>query len=168
MSRHIHKRHDAAVLLHRLAFPAKHRRAVVGTSVDRALREVCLETEARYRLKLPGTGPDGDHAHFLVQSAPAYSVTGLVTVIKSLTAREVFRRCPGVRERLWGGEFRTDGCLASTVGRHGSEKALGASVRRQGSGCRRPHEQRRLALFRNTPPLGAGILYWLSAAVCVL
>jgi hypothetical protein len=32
-----------------------------------------------------------------------------VTVIKSLTAREVFRRCPGVRERLWGGEFRTDG-----------------------------------------------------------
>jgi hypothetical protein len=41
-----------------------------------------------------------------------------------------------VRERLWGGEFWTDGYFASTVGRHGNEKAIGAYVRRQGSGYR--------------------------------
>ena len=61
-------------------------------------------------------GTDKDHVHFLVQSVPTYSVTKLVTIIKSVTAREVFRLCPHVKKELWGGEFWTDGYYASTVG----------------------------------------------------
>ena len=96
---------------------------------------------------LAAEGVDKDHVHFLVQSVPTYSVSKLVMIIKSLTAREIFRRCPEVKKRLWGGEFWTDGYFASTVGRHGNEKAIGAYVRRQGSGYRKLHEERQLALF---------------------
>jgi len=28
-----------------------------------------------------------------------------VTMIKSLSAREIFKRCPEVKKKLWGGEF---------------------------------------------------------------
>ena len=147
MSRYIHKSHNVTVLLYHLVFPAKYRRAVIDAAVDQALREVCLEIEARYQLKFLEIGTDEDHVHFLVQSVPTYSVTKLVTIIKSLTAREIFRRCPEVKKRLWGGEFWTDGYFASTVGRHGNEKASGAYVRRQGSGYRKRHEERQLALF---------------------
>ena len=147
MSRYIHKSHDVTVLLHHLVFPAKYRRAVIDATADQVLGEVCLEIEARYQLKSPEIGADTDHVHFLVQSVPAYSVSKLVTIIKSLTAREIFERRPEVKERLWGGEFWTDGHCASTVGRHGNEKAIGAYVRRQGSGYRKPHEQRQLAPF---------------------
>ena len=69
-------------------------------------------------------GTDKDHAHFLVQSVPTYSVTKVVQMLKSLTAREVFRQCPQVRKRLWGGEFWSDGYFASTVGRHGDEQMI--------------------------------------------
>ena len=147
MSRYIHKSHNVTVLLYHLVFPAKYRRAVIDATVDQVLREVCLEIEVRYQLKLLEIGTDEDHVHFLVQSAPTYSVTKLATIIKSLTAREVFRRCPEVRKRLWGGEFWTDGYFAGTVGRHGNEKAISAYVRRQGSGYRKLHEERQLALF---------------------
>jgi putative transposase len=147
MSRYIPKSHNVTVLLYHLVFPAKYRRAVIDAAVDQALREVCLEIEARYQLKFLEIGTDEDHVHFLVQSVPTYSVTKLVTIIKSLTAREIFRRCPEVKKRLWGGEFWTDGYFASTVGRHGNEKASGAYVRRQGSGYRKRHEERQLALF---------------------
>src|SRR3954463_4007153 len=147
MSSYIHKSHNVTVLLYHLVFPAKYRRAVIDVSVDRALREVCLELETRYQLEFLEIGTDEDHVHFLVQSVPTCSVTKLVTIIKSLTAREVFRRCPEVKKRLWGGEFWTDGYFASTVGRHGNEKAIGAYVRRQGSGYRKLHEERQLALF---------------------
>ncbi len=58
---------------------------------------------------------DRDHVHFLVQSVPTYSVTKIVTMIKSLTAREVFKRYPQVKKQLWGGEFWMDGYFASTV-----------------------------------------------------
>jgi putative transposase len=103
--------------------------------------------EARYQLRFLEIGTDEDHVHFLVQSVPTYSVSKVVTIIKSLTAREIFRRCPGVKKRLWGGEFWTDGYFASTVGRHGNEKVIAAYVKRQGSGYRKLHEQRQLALF---------------------
>jgi putative transposase len=142
MSRYIHKSHNVTVLLYHLVFPAKYRRAVIDAAVDQVLRAVCLEIEARYQLKFLEIGTDKDHVHFLVQSVPTYSVIRLVTIIKSLTAREVFKRCPEVRRRFW-----TDGYFASTVGRHGNEKAIGAYVKRQGSGYQKLHEDRQLALF---------------------
>jgi putative transposase len=147
MSRYIHKSHNVTVLLYHLVFPAKYRRAVINAAVDQVLRAVCLEIEARYQLKFLEIGTDKDHVHFLAQSVPTYSVTKLVTIIKSLTAREVFKRCPEVKKRLWGGEFWTDGYFASTVGRHGNEKAIGDYVKRQGSGYQKLHEDRQLVLF---------------------
>lgn len=147
MSRYIHKSHNVTALLYHLVFPAKYRRAVIDATIDQVPREVCLEIETRYQLKFLEIGTDEDHVHFLVQSVPTYSVTKLVTILKSLTAREIFRRCPEVKKRLGGGEFWTDGYFASTVGRHGNEKAIGAYVRRQGSGYRKLHEERQLALF---------------------
>ncbi|HYY15031.1 MAG TPA: IS200/IS605 family transposase, partial [Gammaproteobacteria bacterium] len=103
MSEYIHKSHNVTVLIYHLVFPAKYRRAVFDTDVDGVLKEVCLEIEKRYQLKFLEIRTDPDHVHFLVQSIPGYSVTKIVTMIKSLTAREIFRRCPQVKRQLWGG-----------------------------------------------------------------
>ncbi len=101
-----------------MVFPAKYRRAVFDVSVDQVLREICLEIEKRYQIKFLEIGVDEDHVHFLVQSVPTYSVTKIVTTIKSVTARQIFRQCPQVKKQLWGGEFWTDGYFTSTVGKH--------------------------------------------------
>lgn len=85
--------------------------------------------------------------HFLVQSVPTYSVTKIVTLIKSLTAREVFRRCPQVKKALWGGEFWTDGYFASTVGKHGDEQIIGQYAKNQGNEYQKLHSDHQLALF---------------------
>ena len=53
-------------------------------------------------------------------------MTKLVMIIKSLTAREIFKRCPEIKKQLWGGEFWTDGYFASTVGRQGNKPTIGA------------------------------------------
>jgi len=50
-------------------------------------------------------GTDDDHVHFLIQSVPTYSITKIVTMIKRIIAREVFKNCPEVKRQLWGGEF---------------------------------------------------------------
>jgi REP element-mobilizing transposase RayT len=92
---------------------------VFDKQVDAVLRDVCLEIEKCYDLKLIEIGVDRDYVHVLVQSVPTYSVTKLVTMLKRLTAREVFKRCPQVKQQLWGGEFWSDGYFASTVGKHG-------------------------------------------------
>ena len=147
MSEYIHKRHNVTTLLYHLVFPAKYRRAVFDEAVDKTLRDVCLELEKRYQLKFLEIGTDEDHVHFLVQSVPSYSVTKLVTVIKSITVSEVFRLCPHVKKRLWGGEFWSDGYFASTVGRHGDEHTIRNYVKGQGKEYQKLHEDRQPALF---------------------
>ncbi len=147
MSEYIHKSHNVTILLYHLVFPAKYRRAVFDPHVDDVLRGVCLELEKRYQLKFLEIGTDGDHVHFLVQSVPTYSITKLVTFIKSITAREIFRLCPAVKKQLWGGEFWSDGYFASTVGRHGDEDTIKKYVQNQGQEYQILHEDRQLALF---------------------
>jgi REP element-mobilizing transposase RayT len=116
VSEYIHKSHNVPVLIYHLVFPAKYRRAVFDEGVDETVKDVCMEIEKRYQVKFLEIGIDKDHVHFLVQTVPAYSVTRIVSMIKSITAREVFRRCPQVKKQLWGGEFWTDGYFAITVG----------------------------------------------------
>ena len=128
-------------------FPAKYRRSVIDAQVDVVLREVCLEIETRYQVGFLEIGTDVDHVHFLVQTVPTYSVTKLVTIIKSVTAREVFRRCPHVKNQLWGGEFWSDGYFASTVGKHGDETLIANYVKQQGNEYKQLHQNRQLRLF---------------------
>ena len=147
MSEYIHKSHNVSVLLYHLVFPAKYRRAVIDSNVELVLKDVCLDFEKRYQVKFLEIGTDKDHVHFLVQSVPTYNVTKIVTVIKSLTAREIFRRCPQVKKQLWGGEFWTDGYFASTVGKHGDEAMIGRYVKNQGKQYQKLHADYQLALF---------------------
>ena len=128
-------------------FPAKYRRVILDEVVDKELRDVCLELENRYQIKFLEIGTDKDHVHFLVQTVPTYSVTKVVTMIKSVTAREIFRRCPHVKKQLWGGELWTDGYFASTVGKHGNENMIGNYVKRQGQTYNKVYEDHQLALF---------------------
>ena len=147
MSSYIHKSHNVTVLLYHLVFPAKYRRAVIDADVDQALKAVCLDIETCYEIKFLEIGTDKDHVHFLVQSVPMYSVKKIVQVIKSITAREVFRRCPHVKKQLWGGEFWSDRYFASTVGKHGDEAKIGGYVRKQGLEYKKLHDDKQLSLF---------------------
>ena len=147
MSEYIHKSHNVTVLIYHLVLPAKYRRIVFDDNVDDVLKEVCLDIEKRYQVKFLEIGTDKDHVHFLVQSIPTYSVTKIVTMIKSLTAREVFKRCPHVKKKLWGGEFWTDGYFASTVGKHGNEDTISSYVKNQGTEYKKLHEDRQLSFF---------------------
>ena len=147
MSQYIHQSHNVTVLLYHLVFPAKYRRAVFDAGVEMVISEICVEIEKRYGLHFLEIGTDGDHVHFLVQAIPKYSVTKLVTMIKSITAREVFKKCPYVKSQSWGGEFWSDGYFASTVGKHGDENMISNYVKNQGQDYEKVHQNLELALF---------------------
>ena len=131
-SEYIHKSHNVSVLLYHFVCPAKYRRVVFSKVVDQTLKEVCLEIEKRYEVHFLEIGTDKDHVHFLIQSVPKMSPTAIITTLKSLTAKEIFKKHPVVKVKLWGGEFWGDGYFVNTVGQHGSEKVIAAYVQGQG------------------------------------
>ena len=123
-----------SVLIYHYVCPAKYRRVVFDEQVEGVVVETCKEIEKRYEIRFLEIGTDKDHVHFLVQSVPKYSPTRIITMIKSLTAREVFTQCPQVKKKLWGGEFWSDGYYVSTVGQHGNEETISKYVKNQGEG----------------------------------
>ena len=56
----------------------------------------------------------------------------IVQIFKSITAREIFRKKPSIREELWGGEFWTDGYNVATVGERGDWNTVEKYVQKQG------------------------------------
>ena len=78
-----------------------------------------------------------------LQSVPLYSPKELVQIIKSITAREIFKSCPKVKQYLWGGKFWSEGYFVSTVGTHQTEKMIKNYVQQQG----KPEDDGQLRLF---------------------
>lgn len=129
--------------MYHIVCPAKYRRMIFSETVDAKLKEVCAEIQKRYEIEFLEIGSDGDHVHFLVQSVPMMSPKKIVQLIKSLTAREIFKSCPEVKKQLWGGQLWTDGYFISTVGAHGNEEMIKNYVQQQG----KSEENGQLRLF---------------------
>ena len=132
MSQYIHKSHNVSVLLYHYVCPAKYRRVIFDDSVDKVLIQTCKEIGRRYEINIVEIGTNGDHVHFLIQSIPMLAPTTIAKIIKSITAREIYRLCPQVKKRLWGGNIWSARYFVSTVGKRGNEEQIKNYVRNQG------------------------------------
>ena len=132
MSEYVHKSHNVSVLLYHFVCPAKYRRIVFTEKIDESLKNICLEISKRYEIEFIEIGTDKDQVHFLIQSIPARSPSKFIQAVKSITAKEIFKLHPEVKEQFWGGEFWTKGYYVNTVGRHGDENTIQTYVQSQG------------------------------------
>jgi len=113
------------------------------------MKEVCMEIEKRYEVHFLEIGTDKDHVHLLIQSIPTKSASVIIRLIKSITAREICRRHPEVKENLWGGEFWTNEYFVNTVNKFGNKTSISEYVRNQGLEIDYTvlHKSKHLALF---------------------
>jgi REP element-mobilizing transposase RayT len=96
-------------------------------------------------------GSDDNHVHYLVQSIPSLSVSDMVKIIKSITAKALFKNHPDIKKILWGGNLWTSGFYANTVGQYGNEAMIKNHIVNQGlSNYKKIHENQ-LKLFNTLP-----------------
>ena len=147
-SKYLHKSHNVSILLYHIVYSTKYRKAVLSPKIVRVLLKTCKGIEERYEIEFLEIGTDKDHIHFLVQSVPMYSVSKIVRMLKSITAREIFKQAPGVKRALWGGEFWSDGYYVNTVSKFGSEKVISTYVKNQGKDAYdKLYENNQLGIF---------------------
>ncbi|SHH55799.1 REP element-mobilizing transposase RayT [Wenyingzhuangia marina] len=149
MSEYLHKSHNVSVLLYHFVFPSKYRRIIFSKEVDTTLVLVCLEISKRYELNFLEIGTDQDHVHFLVQSVPTYSPTKIVTLLKSILARELFKEHKEIKKKLWGGSLWSSGYFVNTVSKFGDENSISKYVKSQGMEKEYSllHKDKQLSLF---------------------
>ena len=132
MGEHIFKRHNKTLLMYHLVFPLKYRKSVIDEEIGEGLKQICIEISQRYEVHFIEIGYESNHVHFLVQSVPSYSVSKMITMLKSITAKQLFKRYPEIKAKLWGGKFWTSGFYANTVGQYSNEEVIKAYVKNQG------------------------------------
>ena len=57
----------------------------------------------------------------------------IINAVKSITAKEIFRLHPEVKQLLWGGKFWTSGYYVNTVGQYANEEIVKNTFRIRGS-----------------------------------
>lgn len=115
-----------------MVFPIKFRKKIFTKEIESSLKSICDDISKRYEILFLEIGTDEDHVHFLLQSVPDLSVTKIVTMLKSIIARELFKLHPDIKKFLWGTSLWSSGYYASTVGRFRSEQAVRKYINGQG------------------------------------
>jgi len=80
------------------------------------LKEIFSGIAERYELEIDTMEVMPDHVHLFMMAPPRYSPSRVVQIMKSISARQMFRRYPKLREQLWGGEMWSDGYFVRSVG----------------------------------------------------
>lgn len=132
MSKYISKSHNKTKLLYHLVCTVKYRRNVLTPTVTDTLVNVCMEIEETSDIEFIEIGTDVNHVHFLIQTTPNYSVAQYVKMIKGRTANRIFKINPEVKDKLWRGEFWSDGYWIVTVGENMPEDVIREYVKNQG------------------------------------
>ena len=84
--------------------------------ISKKVEEVFREIAKVYEFDIERMAVVEDHVHIFLGAPPKYSAGEIVRVLKSKSAKVVFREFPEVREELWGGEFWSDGYFVRSVG----------------------------------------------------
>ena len=129
---HVHKRHNVSLILYHLVCPVKFRREIFSEDVSITLKQTCVELGLRYEINFLEIGTDNDHVHFLINTIPYRSVSDMVKIIKSITAKQIYKLHPEVKRFLWGGNIWTSGYYINTVGQYGDIKMIQNYVKNQG------------------------------------
>jgi putative transposase len=139
--------HCVYQIRYHMVFCVKYRRKLLALE-ERCeyLKQIFHEIGQRYWLDMEEMGTDGDHVHLFVGAAPKYSPSRVMQIVKSISAREMFKRFPELRRQLWGGEFWSDGGYIGTVGDGVNTEIVKRYIQEQGNEQEKAYVQQ-LQLF---------------------
>jgi len=117
-----------------MVFCIKYRKKLLFDT-DRIIffKEVCSEIGKRYWFEFDAIGTDGDHVHVFVGAAPRYAPSNIMQIIKSITAKNIFKKYPDIKKQLWGGHFWSEGGYIGTVGDGVTADIIKRYIEKQGT-----------------------------------
>ena len=135
--------HSVSEPYYHIQLTIKYRKGLLNEGTERIILEVTKGFKERYAIEVSHIGFDKNHVHFLCKFLPKYSGGQVIKLIKSITAREIFKQLPEIKKELCGGEYWTDGYYFATVSGRGDKKVIEKYIEGQG----RAEDNKQLRLF---------------------
>ena len=94
----------------------KYRKMILTEEIAKRVEEVFREIAEVYEFEIDRMAVVEDHVHIFLSAPPKYAPGEIVRILKSRSAKVVFKEFRDVRKELWGGEFWSDGYFVRSVG----------------------------------------------------
>ena len=108
--------HAVYELKYHLVWVPKYRKMVLSEPVARRCKQVFQGIAERYGFQVVEQEVMPDHVHVFVSAPPRWSPAELVNVLKSVSAKQLFKEFPRLREAMWGGELWSSGYFVRATG----------------------------------------------------
>lgn len=108
-----HTRYD---LKYHFVWCPKYRRLALRGNIGRYVAKTIYEVAERYDFSIVELAVMPDHVHLFVSAFPDMAPAGIIQMVKSITARKVFERFPGIKRILWGGALWERGYFVMSSG----------------------------------------------------
>lgn len=109
-------KHAVYDLKYHLVWIPKYRKHILDKEISDYIKATFNMIAEEYEFRIDTMEVLEDHVHVFVEVPPRYSPARVVQIMKSISAREVFRKFPDLRKQLWAGELWNDGYFVRSVG----------------------------------------------------
>ena len=110
----------------------------------RFIKQIIEQIGEKYEYTIEAVGTDLNHIHVFVGAHPAIAPARIIQVIKSITAREVFKKFPEIKQYLWGGALWAIGYYVRTISDGPIDKVVKKYIEKQGKNKKDKDYQLRL------------------------
>jgi len=100
----------------------KYRHKIFNEPYRSSLKAIIEKIGYDYNIEIVELEVPVDHIHMVIRSEPKISPSDIMQIIKSISAREFFRRYPDIKKRyFWGGKLWTQSYFVETIGNANKE-----------------------------------------------
>ena len=108
--------HAVYELKYHLVWVPKYRARILGGEVSQYLKELFVQIAEEYGFHIITVEIMEDHVHLLIEVPPSYSPSEVVQTIKSISARELFKKYPKMKKMMWSGKIWNEGYFVRSIG----------------------------------------------------
>ena len=123
--------HHVYRLMYHFVWIPKYRHKVFCDPYREVLKGIIEKAGYDYNIDIVELEIPEDHIHMVIRGVPKMSPSDVMQVIKSISAREFFKRYPDIKKKyFWGGKLWTQSYFVETIG-NANEDVIRAYVRDQ-------------------------------------
>jgi putative transposase len=109
-------KHAVYELKYHLVWVPKYRAKVLGVKERQYLKKLFIEIAEEYEFHIDTMEVMGDHVHMFIEVPPSYAPARVVQIMKSISAKELYKKYPEIRTKMWSGAIWGEGYFARSVG----------------------------------------------------
>ena len=109
-------KHTVYDLKYHFVWIPKYRKKLLKGDVKVCTQEVLMRIATEYGWEIEEMAIEEDHVHLFIHVPPKFAPAKVAQIMKSISAREIFKEFPRLRKQLWAGQFWGDGYFVRSVG----------------------------------------------------